>query len=245
MTDLRELKSLDRHYRDRPYLSGALAEYCRTPEYCAKLTALSKDPAVLARLAIALLSHMALDPLTGNRAEHFVRGLEGAEGSEVWVSLSFHRVINILGSFFLPRDLPETTELLAAVEANLNGRLFKAATIHRRIERGTRRSRLLTRAATRAGNERARILTEGLTPSAMPKYEYEQAAYREALYSQAQSAYDAIYEPRYAQIQGRLRALGAQAYTSDFRGAYTDILIAFAQQYVYPLVVASDIQHNH
>lgn len=229
MNDLRELRSLRRHFTDRPELTGVWPEYFRSDEYQTRCDVLCKDPRALARLTIALLKHIALDPQQGERVEDFLA--EPAEGPYI-VNLHFYRIVNMVGSFELPADAPEVSELKAGIAENLASRKFKAAKMHRRLE--ARNMKRFHRIARRA-REAFQAYYDAEHAKAPPTSHYQRRReFEKQLRERADEVYKSVYQPLYDRLTGRLRAVGEQAYDPEYRGAYTDVLIKFAKTYVAP-----------
>jgi hypothetical protein len=232
MKFLRELGLLAPFYRDRPQLTGAHADYFRSSDYLARLEELGNDTRALARLSAALLEHVALDPLHGNKLEDFITVSSNAE--TVFVCLQLNRLVNPIGAFAVSSEAPEAAVLVQAIEKNLASRMFKAAVMHRRLAHGnTKRYRRFEKAA-RAAFQAAYDKAESTTPQ--PAYFSEDARYARmrAIRETAEAARAEVYGPLEARLKGRIHAVANQAYSADYRGGYYDILAAFASRYICP-----------
>lgn len=107
--------------------------YYNSQDYRDDLSALVATPALAAKMTVALLVNIALDPTCGTRVEDFL--LPGKPGDEVLVNMPIHRTANFIGLFGLVVGSPEYKMVGTAVEANLAGPMFRAAQIERRLER--------------------------------------------------------------------------------------------------------------
>ena len=234
---MRDLISLNVHFRDRPHLAGPVADHLRSEEYRKNVEALGNDPKELARLTGCLLKHVSLDPLVGKRLEDFVNPFN-VESEEYYFYLPLNRVVNFLGNFSLRRDSAEARALLQAIQENLNSKMFKAASMHRRLDQARlRHERRLTARAKAAyedslaqSRRNATPYHGNLTAAERRQEEAQWTAMREA----ANAAHDAVYVEPHARMNRRIRAVGELAFDQDFRAGYTEILIAFAARYLCP-----------
>ena len=232
--DLRELRLLAPHFRDRPRLTGAHAEYFKSPEYLQKLDAIGKDPAAMARLTIKLLEHIALDPRRGTRLEDFLKVASDAE--TVFVCLHLNRTVNLVGFFNLSVTAPELPLLAAAIEKNLASRMFKAAAMHRRLEGGNYpRFRRFEKAASNA-MAAARLQAEATVP-AVPQYASDESRYQRSktIGEMSREAYNVVYDLAMNKLLRRTGAVGHQAFDKPYQAGYTDMLVAFATSYLCPV----------
>lgn len=226
MHTLKELKRLQAYFRDHPGLSGPLAEYCRSGELVARLEQDERDPNAMARLTIQLLQCMALDPLVGDQVAHFI-GPAG-EG-DAFVLLRFNRVVNFIGGFVISKASPAYAELVAAVQANLASRMFKAAQLHRRLDQArkkaeariVRKGRQVFDAVYQPG-----VAALGVRPDTV--------AERIRLREIADAAYDAVTVPLQERLRQRVRGVAHQAFAPAFRGNGREMMLAFVEQFLCP-----------
>lgn len=234
---LRELRLLAPHFRDRPSLAGARAEFFTSPAYLRELDALGNDPAAMARLTVKLLDHVALDPLQGKTLGDFLK--VGSDAETVFVALPLNRTVNFVGYFTLPVTSPELPLLAKAIDKNLASRMFKAAVLHRRLDAGNRprfrRLEKVASAAYAATYAEADANLPPVSPYASEKAGYERMATIREL---ASNARDNAYEPAKNRLFARIHAVARQAASTDFQGSYTDMLIAFASRHICPVNTA-------
>lgn len=232
--DLRELRLLAPHFRDRPRLTGAHTEYFKSPEYLEKLDAIGKDPVAMTRLTIKLLEHIALDPRTGTRLEDFLKVASDAE--TVFVCLHLNRTVNFVGFYDLLVTAPELPLLAAAIEKNLASRMFKAAAMHRRLDRGNHpRFRRFETAASKA-MAAARLQAESSVPE-VSQYASDESRFQRSrtISEMSREAYNAVYDVAMNKLLRRTGAVGRQAFDKPFQAGYTDMLVAFATSHLCPV----------
>lgn len=241
MNALDDLKALHRHFADHPHLAGEAEGHFRSLDYRVRLEAMERDPEQLARLTIALLGHVALDPQQGTTVDNHTpfRGalIKGSNThpTAVYFALQFHRVVNFIGNFTLSADSPEMPELLNAIEKNLSSKLFKAAQMVRRLEKTVpshyARFRKKSEAAYSAAYEKA----EKGAP-AWKSFDNEERSrfYETNVYPVARAASNTVLTPLQDRIINRLAAVSNTAYDDDFRGSYTEMRVAFATRYLVP-----------
>jgi hypothetical protein len=241
MNALYDLKALHPHFADRPHLVAEVDGQFRTLDYRARLEAMERDPEQLARLTIALLRHMALDPQRGTTVDDhtpfrgaLIKGSNTAS-TDVYFALQFHRVTNFIGNFTLSAASPEMPALLKAIEENLASKMFKAAQMDRRLERTVpshySRFRKKAEAAYSAAYEKA----EKGAPAWKAFDNEKRCSYYEAnVYPVARAASTAVLTPLQDRILQRLAKVRDAAYDADFLGSYTEIRITFATRYLVP-----------
>ena len=118
------------HYKDRPHLTGELADYMRSDNFKAKAEKLDKDMAEKIRLTIALLENISLNPLQGTRLDDFFNPRLKVDTR--WLFLSFDRITNFVGALEFPSNSHAIRELTEAIEANLASTKFRHAQAYRR-----------------------------------------------------------------------------------------------------------------
>lgn len=224
-------------------VSQASADYLRSDAFKGLVKSLSGDPRALARLTINLLEHVALDPLAGSQLKDFA-GYSGPEhalstlapGAEnTWFCLSLNRMSNFIGSFTLFSHEPECDLLLAAIQRNLDSKMFKAAAMQRRFDkkqpaRTSRFERLSGKAYTAVMDEALKnpLYVSGSHSSP------EVRDLRERVLLDAQSARAAIFNPLVARRLARYNKVAKASTTPGYYSGYSDILAMFAVQYVIP-----------
>lgn len=232
--NLRELRLLAPHFSDRPRLTGAHAAYFTSPEYLKELDAIGADQAAMTRLTIKLLEHIALDPRTGTRLEDFLKVASDAE--TVFVCLHLNRTVNLVGFYNLSVTAPELPLLAAAIEKNLGSRMFKAAAMHRRLERGNSpRFRRFENNASKA-MAAARLQAESSVP-AVSQYASDESRFQRSrtISDMGREAYNAVYDVAMNKLLRRTAAVGRQAFDTPYQAGYTDMLVAFATSYICPV----------
>jgi hypothetical protein len=190
------------------------------------------DDYARAGLTLALLSHMSLDPLSGNRLEDFVDMMPSADGM-VGVYLSFYQVANFVGSFVISRSSSEWSELQQAIGQNIDSRMFKAAAMHVRMrEKYHSRIRVLEGRA-RAVHQKA--LDDALAirnPQPAGRWVRPSDAVLDECYVLAHSAKQAgLIAPR-QRLDFRMESVRQQAYRPDYRGSFYEMQTAFAAKYM-------------
>lgn len=160
------------------------------------------DDNVKAFLLAEALKVIALDPFTGWRAEDFY----SVYTKEIGFGVRFHGVVNFVGLVTLPVGSAPAKLLIAAIENNLNGRLFKAAKMYRRLDRC--RAALIEQVSTRASRAYAAVRM-----SCGGKFLSQEDLAR------AVDAYDRVYKRRLDAIHARIGGVNDAA-TPGFLGAF-------------------------
>lgn len=245
MNALCDLKALHPHFSSRPHLDGEVEEHFRSLDYRARLEALGSDPEQMARLTIALLKHMSLDPQRGTTVDDhtpfrgaLIKGSNTAPTS-IYFALQFHRVVNFIGNFTLSADSPEMPALLKAIEENLSSKMFKAAQMDRRLEKTVPSHYARFRKQSEAAYSAAYQKAEKGAPAWKAFDNEARCRYYDAnVYPVARAASNAVLAPLQDRILKRLAKVRNAAYDEDFRGSYTEIRIAFATRYLVPTGVS-------
>lgn len=158
---------------------------------------------------------MALDPLSGNTTDAFVLGLNS---DLVCFNIRFDRFTNFIGLIELPATSGRVEQLIEAIRKNLNSKMFKAAQIHRRLDR--RRIRLFEQAGDRASAAYAEVIQNA-----------DKTVHRDDLLQQAREAYNQVFNPRKEQIQTRCRNVGRVS-SNGFQGSYTEAVAGFLYRHL-------------
>lgn len=188
--------------------------------------AADQDPAAQAIALTRILALVAMDPLHHTNADS---GLLDC-GDSYLVNVSLHVYSNFLGAFMVSKSLPETRELVLAVERNLASRMFQAARSDRRLAGQFLRER--RRLEERADEAYRRHLQENLQrgmTTARQQLVFEQA-------DQARTAERSRQEARRNALTRRalaVRALAApafahQPYTALVASVLADVLPRYA-----------------
>ena len=216
--------------------------YLRTEAFKGLVRTLKEDPRALARLTIGLLDHIALDPLEGDNIIDFVSysGPDhaltelNAESESIWFYLHLNRVTNFIGSFTLPRSAPECAELFSAIQRNLDSKMFKAAAMHRRLEK-------LVPSRTRRIERKGRIAFQAVIDNAMLNPLYTSRAdteevrnLRDVVLADARIAAAAVNDPLFARREQRHRKVIDASTSAVFGQSYPGMLATFATKYVVP-----------
>lgn len=194
-------------------LSGDVRSFVASESFTKRMLAADRDASTLAYLTIKALDGLALDPTVGVAEASFF----SVSADVVSFHVRFHTITNFIGDFSLPCETPRAQELIQAIQMNLDGKMFKAAVIYRRLYQ--RSSRLLGVAERRA--RRAR-------------YEYEMARrdltadrrLTDDELARADAIYDGVYQPAHYRVTGRMHALSHTA-TPGFAGGFTPSVAEF------------------
>jgi len=178
-------------------LDGALRSFVHQNSVMANALAVDQDDEKKAWLSLELLSCLALEPLHGTAATDFF----SVYSNDIGFRLSFYTVTNPVGIFGLPRTHELSRRVVAAIETNLESRMFKVAS----MLRGSVESwRVLAwkRYEARARAASQRVLAEclGLAPA-------KHVLSREDRESM-DAAYDSVLTPLEEHFQSRVRNLG-------------------------------------
>lgn len=231
--DLRELRQLATHFRNRTYLEGTHLNYLSSPAFIEQLDAIGSDPETLAKLSIQLLDHVALDPTYGSKVEDFI--VVASDAETIFVNLQLNRLVNPVGAFMMRVTSASLPALMRAVQANLSSRMFKAAVTHRRLSHGnTRRIRRFEKAASAAFQ--AAYLKADASIAKPSVYASEDARYerQQEVRAAGDAAYRKVYQPLFERLDSRITAIGRQAATEGYREGFYDILVKFASTYICP-----------
>jgi hypothetical protein len=192
------------------------------------------DDYARARLTIALLSHMSLDPLAGSRLEDFVDMKPSADGV-VGVYLSFYQVANFIGSFAISRTSSEWSQLQQAISQNLASRMFKAASMHLRMrDKLNVRVRVLEKRASAVHQKALDDALNERNPQPAQGWRRPSNDVLEVCYAIAHSAKKAVFVPPRQRLDRRMDSVRHQAYHPDYRGSFYEMQTAFAAKYMMP-----------
>ncbi|WP_432263280.1 hypothetical protein [Cupriavidus sp. TMH.W2] len=201
-------------------LTGDVRSFVASTAFTKAMKEAEESVDTKAFLIIKALDGLALDPLTGKHVGSFITRADGMISCHV----RFDRWVNFIGLFSLPESSGRATQLVEAVDANIGGRMFKAAAMYRRLDRRAVRlhesARRKARAAFALALEKSRdtVNARGWVP-------------KDSDYERANAEYDRVFEPRKALISGRLMALGKIA-SPGFLGSYTEAVASFLYQHL-------------
>lgn len=200
-------------------LRGDVRAFVESQAFTDGLQTAEKYDVEKARMSIALLKGIALDPLQGSELSAFVTVEEG----KLYCDLRLDRWVNFIGMFAIDEAAPLAKALLKAVEENLGSKMFKAAQVHRRLERKT--AGMLAKAAQR-GNTAYRASLDAARPTGALRWSHSPEDF-----DRANAEFDKAYGNVRESIERRLKALGRTA-SPGFRGSYTEAIAGFLHQYL-------------
>jgi hypothetical protein len=230
MNGIIDFRRLQRETHKCSDLTTAEIDYLKSPAYLEALEAINGNPEAMAKLTCGMLQLMALNPLHGGEVKDFALGLDKPEGS-IYFMCDLNRVCNPVGYFELPRDNAEAQALLKAIETNLGSRMFRAAVVSRRLERGN------SRRYTRFSNQ-ARAAFNVVFSEYRPAHGHRDAQGYKEVKERADAAYDAVYTPLVSRMEGRVRRVCEAAFLSGMSQGWTDILAAIAVRFIRPQLSA-------
>lgn len=181
-------------------LPARLRAWVQTARFNVDIQRIAADQHAIARLMIKLLEEVALNPRQGRHDEDFFQ----VDGTCMAFFLTFDRVVNPISTFLtVDRNDPVTVQLIEAVTANLSGRMFKAAVIHRNLDkRAVRvRRRIEEKASAARHAVYQSILSDPGRTQRTPFTDEEKAL--------ISAASDAASKPLEAKLQRRVQAIAA------------------------------------
>lgn len=183
----------------------------------------SDDPDSKAFLMIQALNEISLDPVVGDTVHSFIF-IYGQGGGNVCFNIRFDRFVNFIGLIELPENSGRAKQLMEAIEKNLNGKMFKAAKMHRRMD--VRCVRLTQRARDCASKAYSAVIEAAYVNSKLiPDVNIEH------LKSEALAAYAKVFNPRKEQLQNRCRNVGRVA-CPGFQDGYTEAVAGFLYRHL-------------
>ena len=203
------LNSLRTLHHGAHLMPARISSFVLGEPYKAAVKQLENNDDLKAFMTLRLLVGLALDPLSGSTPEAFMVQYDDRVG----FNLRFHGTVNPIGLFELPVTSGRVPELKAAIETNLNSRMFKAAKMVHRMRR--RHSRLCSIAAEKAGAACAAVLTE-CTARPTPLEVWERG----------QEAFDRVYVGWTCRSEDRLSRIAHHA-TPLFNEGWTLSLAKF------------------
>jgi len=222
-------------------INSSLFLQLNSDAFQAHVSALEDDPRALARLTINLLGHIALEPTDGgnigdilsDKGSDFSPVFGNGDGNDVWVSLSFYKLSNFVGSFVLSRAAPEFELLRNAIQANFSSKMYKAAEMHRRMEQlVTRRMRKIGDKSSSAYQKAMQAVLDQENPQPAKGWVRPNENTLERAYAAGRSASIQRMEPLRDRMFARMAAIEAHTAHPDYQGSFEEIKTAFAMQYL-------------
>jgi hypothetical protein len=209
-------------------VADSVKNWLSQDEYVHFVLDVQRDLPRRTELQLQLLKHIALDATFGTRREDFM--LEDRTGLETTFVLHLYRRDNFLGAeLTLDNDSAEYRKMVAAIDANLASRMFKAALMAVRLGNIVHARRFAERARERAVARARAAQTQRLViqPGAGPLS--EGAVQSEAFLFWRKSV-DANTARRWARI-GKI-----ERHTSDslMQGNADAAMLLFALEYLIP-----------
>lgn len=200
--------------RSTHMLRPDVASFVCSVEFKEAIAAADASEDTKAFLMVEALKGIALDPLTGEGPASFYT----IHGDSAGFHIRLNRTSNFIGLIDLPADSGRAKQLTEAIEQNLASRMFKAAKMHRRLDK--RRTRLHMLAHEKAWFARMEVLEYRTNPKPS----------KEKL-DLAKAAYAMIYDPRMEAIDARIKRV-SDASCPAFRGAYTSAVAEFLYRHL-------------
>lgn len=167
-------------------------------------------------LTIQALKEIALEPRDSDRESIYFE----TDGCVAY-NIRFDRMVNFIGGVFsLPANSGRAKQLNAAIEANLSGKMFKAAQMSRRLEKQV--CRLESQAKARAD--------KAYDAFKQPNGCFANETFDEQL-RLANEAYDQVMIPRKAQLRERMRRV-INCACPGFQGGYTEAVAGFLYRHL-------------
>lgn len=190
-------------------LTPELASFVSSDAFKKTMAVVEKDADTKAFLAIEALKGIALDPLTGKKPEAFYF----QSGDRLCFNLKFDRWVNFIGWFELPENSGRAKQVVEAIRSNLESRMFKAASMHRRLDK--RRANMYEQVTQRARKAYAEVVQ---------KCSRQEAP--EEVRRKADAAYDSVFDRRWEDINARVRKIAKES-SPGFRGGYSEAVANF------------------
>lgn len=229
--------------------SASLVDYLASEAFQQHASQIRQDNYARARLAIALLAHIALNPSQGPEPEDHVpeafshlqtlhRGPEDSDG--VWVYLNLYQVSNFIGGFTISKNSPELVQLMQAVSANLNSKMFKAAAMHQRMLIDFhKRMRKIDHRAQHAHQQALEQELSVRNPQPEGHWVRPSESVLEVCYSIAGEAKAKVYGPARTNLERRMESVRVLTAHPDYAGSFYEIQTALAAQYVVPGLIGN------
>lgn len=224
-------------------LFARVLEQLRSEQFEDQVQALNNDAAALARMTVALLQYLALDPNVGSRVEDFIPEAHPARrtnAGQVWVNLAFFQTANFIGAFTLESDSVELSLLVKAIQENLDSKMFKAAVLYRRLKSKFHPRVAAIRKRAQAAYQRA--LEASLArqnPQPVKGWVRPAAGMVERASEAGAHARELVYAPAREHLDRRMESVRKQTAHPDYAGSAYEIQTAFAVQHLLPAFSAS------
>lgn len=231
------LHTVSFYFGSHPEITTKYANYFRSDEYQTYIKELSSNYEEAVRLTLILLNGISLCPLAVARKENVLH----IGPDTVFVNLTFNRIVNIVGAFVMPASSPLIKQLQDAIAENLNSRKFKAATMHRRLDKlVTRHCNRYSKAAS--ASLEATMRAAGMWPMPLEAKNTEAGRKRyDEFYAQTLEATNQYEEGCKSRLLSRISRVARAAYTGPYQGNFNDIMMWIAMEHVYPHT--TDVTH--
>jgi hypothetical protein len=133
------------------YVTAAEVQYLKSNQFLHDLSEIQGNPRKHALLSVEVLKNFALDPLANHKKALSVpHDLFSEEDPDYWVNLGLDRLVFFIGAFVVPKNTPEAKAMKLEIQENLKSSRYKAAAMHRRLDRLSLRirNRVTDRAST-------------------------------------------------------------------------------------------------
>lgn len=224
-------------------LSASVQDQLRSEQFEDQVQALNKDAGALARMTVALLKYLALDPNVGHRVEDFIPEMNPAgrfTTGQVWVNLEFFKTSNFIGSFTIEANSAELPQLLQAIQENLDSKMFKAAVLYRRLESKFHPRVAAIRKRAQVAYQRAFYASLARqNPQPAQGWVRPTAEMIDRASESGRHARELKYAPAREHLDRRMESVRKQTAHPDYAGGAYEIQTAFAVQHLLPAFSAS------
>lgn len=205
--------------RSAHMLTPDLAQWVFTQEFENAVLVAETENSVKAILLIELLNEISLDPLSGTSPDAFYTRHLGSVG----FNARLNRWTSFIGVFELsePKESALIASVISAITANLDSKMFKAARLHRRLDK--RYSRRYKIAAEHAYAEYTAYLSKCVLPNS------------ESDRSRASEVRDQKLAQQLALFTSRTQRV-SQVSGSLFTSSYTESLTSFLARHLMAAV---------
>lgn len=187
-----------------------------------------KDDISKAELLCELLNYLAICPLEKLNPDNFTASSLAQRAlthETVAVCIRFNRVSNFVAPFIeIPVDHPVAKKLYAKIYENLHSSYYKAAQVHRRLEK--KRTARYNWIQNQAHKEYMAVLD-----AVIPNEQGRRFA-TDADYAAANAAYDRVRDPKVAHFENRFKGVIDASSHEQAQGNYWDILRNFALNHI-------------
>lgn len=218
-------------------LEPNLQQFVRSPEFRAAMERAASDEEIKARLMIQALKGISLSTDKGDTMDDFTIYYPENGRKMVCFWIKFHGWVNFIGNIDLPEGSEIAIELIEAIQENLNSRMFKAATVMRRIYpvkdrlygQAGRKVKLAERQLNEGYAEKREEIAKSY--SSFEERYIHLRALDEEIKAKVDELYDQTYNRRIDQLEERYRRVSRQAHP-EFNGAYTEAVASFLYKHL-------------